>query len=110
MQQKRRSYKNESCSTISLPAFLLNSDSLQIIPGIPLCRPDISPHVAPESQHHVDNNRRAHRKHRSVHKVLSYLAGGETHPVADGRTNAKGVPLNKAFELVHTPKVSFFFE
>jgi len=32
-------------------------------------------------------------------------AGSNTHPVADGGTNAKGIPFNKAFEFVHTPKL-----
>ncbi len=87
---------------------MLNKISLQIIPRIPLGSPYIPAHIAPESQHHVNNNRRAHRQQRGVHKVLSYLAGRDTHPVADGRTNAKCVPLNKAFEFVHTLKYHFF--
>jgi hypothetical protein len=33
---------------------------------------------------------------------LPDAAGSDTHPVANGRTNAKGIPFNKAFEFVHT--------
>ena len=75
--------------------------SLQIIPRISFCCPHILPHIAPESQYHVNNNRGAHCKYRSIHKVLTDLAGSNPHPVADGRTNAKGIPLQKAFEFVH---------
>jgi hypothetical protein len=89
-------------NTIELSESSIFSGVLQIIPGISLGGPDIPPHIAPESQHHIDNNRGAHRKERSVHKVLPDPAGGNTHPVADGRTNAKGIPFNKAFEFVHT--------
>jgi hypothetical protein len=32
---------------------------------------------------------------------LPDLAGGDTHPVAYGRTNTKGIPFNKALEFVH---------
>jgi hypothetical protein len=77
----------------------------QVIPGIPLCRPDILPNISPESQYHVDDNRRAHRQDRSVHEILPDLACSNTHPVANGCTNAKSVPFNKAFEFVHSSNI-----
>ena len=83
------------------------TEALQIIPWIPLRRPNIPPHIAPESQHHVDNNGGAHCKQGSVHKVLPDPTGGNTHPVADGRTNAKGIPFNKALEFVHTANLVY---
>jgi len=36
---------------------------------------------------------------------LPDLAGGNTQPVADSRTNAKGIPFNKVFESVHSSKL-----
>jgi hypothetical protein len=48
---------------------------LQIIPRIPFGRNHILPHIPPESQHHVDNNGRTHRKDGSVHKILPDLTG-----------------------------------
>jgi hypothetical protein len=82
--------------------YLYPDKNSQIIPRIPLRSPHILPHIAPESQHHVNNNGGAHRKEGSVHKVLPYFTGGNPHPVADGRTNAKGIPFHKAFEFVHS--------
>ena len=70
--------------------------------------PHILAHISPEGQHQVNNNRGAHGQERSIDKILPDLAGGNTHPVADGRTNAKGIPLNKAFKFVHKSKVIKF--
>ncbi len=86
--------------------FILNARQVviqhsQIIPRIPFCRPNILPHISPESQYHIDNNRRAHRKDGGIHKILPDFTGRNSHPVANGRTNAKGIPLHKAFEFVH---------
>jgi hypothetical protein len=78
---------------------------LQIIPGIPLRCPHILPHIPPESKHHIDNNRGTHCKDGGIHKILPDFACSNAHAVAYGRTNAKGIPLNKAFEFVHTPKL-----
>ena len=60
--------------------FLLAS---QIIPRISLRCPHILSHISPESQYQVNNNRRAHRKDGSVHKILPDLAGRYSHPVAN---------------------------
>jgi len=76
--------------------------SLQIIPGISLRRLHVIPHISPESQHEVNNNRGAHRQQRGVNKVQPDPAGSDAHPVANGRTNTKGIPLHKTFEFVHT--------
>ena len=37
------------------------------------------------------------------------LAGSNTHPVANGCTNAKSIPLNKVFDFVHRTKVKKIF-
>ncbi len=58
--------------------------SLQIIPGISLSRPDIFSDISPKSQHHINNNRRAHCQDGGIHKVLPDLAGCYTHPVTNG--------------------------
>jgi hypothetical protein len=78
---------------------------LEVIPGIPLRRPDILPHISPESQYHIDDDRRAHRQDRGVHEILPDLAGSNTHPVANGCTNAKSIPFNKVFEFVHSTNI-----
>ena len=84
--------------------------SLQIIPGIPLSRPDILTHIPPESQHHINDNRRPHRKNRGIHKILPDPAGGDAHPVAYGRTNAKSIPLNKVFKPIHSPNLVYYYK
>ena len=76
--------------------------SLQVIPGISLRRLHIIPHISPESQHQVNNNRGAHRQQRGINEIEPDAAGSNAHPVADGRTNAKGIPLYETFEFVHT--------
>ena len=81
---------------------------LKIIPGISLRRTDITTHIPPESEDHVNNDRGTHRQNRGVHKVLPDLTGSNAHPVADGRTNAKGIPFQKAFEFVHKRKITVF--
>lgn len=70
---------------------------LQIIPGISFCRPHIFAHIPPEGQHQVNDDGGAHGEEGSINKILPDLACGDTHPVADGRTNAKGIPFNEAF-------------
>ena len=73
----------------------------QIIPRISFRCPDILPHISPESQYHVNDNRGAHRKNGGIHKILPDLARRYSHPVANGRTNTKGIPFYKTFQLVH---------
>ena len=73
----------------------------EIVPGIPFSCPGIFPHVFPECHHHVDDNRRAQRKKRSVHKILPDPAGGDTYSLPDGSANTKGVPFHHAFEFIH---------
>jgi hypothetical protein len=77
----------------------------QVIPRIPLRRPDILPHISPKSQYHVDDDRGAHRQDRGVHEILPDLAGGYTHTVANGCANAKSIPFNKVFKFVHSTKI-----
>jgi hypothetical protein len=62
----------------------------------------VIPHISPESQHEVNNDRGAHRQQGSVDKIKPDPAGSNSHPVANGRTNTKRIPLHKAFEFVHT--------
>jgi len=38
---------------------------------------------------------------------LPDLTGGNPHPVADSRTNAKGIPFNKAFQFVHAANLKY---
>ena len=76
--------------------------SLQVIPWISLSRFHIIPHISPESQHEIDNNRGAHRQQRGIDKIEPDTAGSNSHTVTDGRTNTKGIPLHKTFEFVHT--------
>jgi hypothetical protein len=78
---------------------------LQVIPGISSRSSNVIAHISPKSQNEINNNRRSHRQQRSINKVQPDPAGGNTHPVADGRTNAKGIPFNKAFEFVHYAKL-----
>ena len=78
---------------------------LQVIPGISFRSPDIAAHISPECKHHINDNRRAHGQHGGIHKVLPDPAGGDTQAVANGRTNTKGVPLDKVFESVHKAKI-----
>jgi hypothetical protein len=78
---------------------------LQIIPRIPLRRPDILPHISPESQYHINNYGRTHRQQRSVNKILTDFAGSDSQPCANGCTNAKRIPFNKVFEFIHSPKL-----
>jgi hypothetical protein len=73
----------------------------QIIPGIPFRCPDVLPDISPESQHHVNNNRRAQGQEGCVHKILSDLAGGDPQSVTDCSAYAKGVPFNEIFQAVH---------
>jgi hypothetical protein len=63
--------------------YLTIHHSLQIIPRIPFCSTHILPHIPPESQYHIDNNRGPHRKDGSIHKILTDFACRNPHPVAD---------------------------
>jgi hypothetical protein len=36
---------------------------------------------------------------------LPDLSRGDTQPVADGRTHAKGIPFDETFQPVHVPKI-----
>ncbi len=58
--------------------------NLQVIPGISFCGTHILPHIAPKSQHHINDNGRAHRKDGSVHEILADPTGGDPHPVPNG--------------------------
>jgi hypothetical protein len=60
------------------------------------------PHISPEAKYHVKNDRRTHGKQGSVNKILADPGCRNAHPVADRRTNAKRIPLNKTFEFVHS--------
>jgi hypothetical protein len=57
---------------------------LQVIPGISFRSTHVLPHIVPESQYHVDNNRGPHRKNGSIHKKLTDAACSYSHPVANG--------------------------
>jgi hypothetical protein len=63
---------------------LLTIHYSQIIPGISFRGLHILPHISPKGQYHINNNRRADGKQGRIHKVLPDLAGGDTHPGADG--------------------------
>lgn len=78
---------------------------LQVIPGIAAGGHYVFPDIPEKSQDHVDNDRGAHGQYGGVHKVLPDPAGGDTQSVAYGRTNTKGVPLDKVFESVHKAKI-----
>ncbi len=78
---------------------------LQVIPGISSRSSNVIAHISPKSQYEVDNNRRSHGQQGSINKVKPDPACGNTHPVTNGRTNAKGIPFNKAFEFVHSAKL-----
>jgi hypothetical protein len=76
-----------------------------MIPRISLGSPYIATHISPKSQHHIEYNGRAHRKDRGIHEILPDFTGCNSHAVANSRTNAKGIPLHKAFEFVHTSNI-----
>jgi hypothetical protein len=77
-------------------------NGLEIVPGISLCGQYVSPHISPKSKDHINDDRGTHRQEGCIDKILPDAAGGDTHAIADSRTNAKGIPFNKAFEFVHT--------
>ena len=77
----------------------------EIIPGITPGSPDIFPEISQEGQHHIENDGGAHGQQGCINKILADPAGSNSHPRADGRTNAKGIPLDKAFEFVHHTKL-----
>ena len=77
----------------------------EIVPGIPAGSHHIFPDIPEKGQDHIQDNRGAHGQHRSIHEILPNLAGGNAQPLANGRTNTKGVPLDKVFESVHRTKL-----
>jgi hypothetical protein len=52
-------------------------------------------HVTPESQNHVNNNRRAQREERNIDEPKPDAAGSNAHAVAHIGANPKGFPLDK---------------
>ena len=74
---------------------------LKIIPGIPLCGPDILPDIPPKRNDQINDDRGAHSEQGSVDKILADLAGGDTQPVADSGTNTEGIPFDETFQAVH---------
>jgi hypothetical protein len=97
--------KREKAKKTDIKDFLSIGRISQIIPRIPLRLPDILPDISPESQYHIDDNRGAHCQDRGVHEILPDLTCCNTHAVANGRANAKSIPLDKVFEFVHSTKI-----
>jgi hypothetical protein len=65
-------------------------------------------YIHPESRENVENNRRAHCQQRDIHKMPTNCGGRNAHLFTKVGANAKHVPLNKVFEVLHTTKLANF--
>lgn len=66
--------------------------------------------IHPESCKNVKNNGRAHGKQGDIHKVPPNSGRGNAHLLTKVGANAKHMPLNKVFEVLHTAKLANFQE
>jgi hypothetical protein len=57
--------------------------------------------ISGKSQHHVNNNRRAHSEHGSINKILPDAGWGNIQFFTNGRTDSKGIPLKKTSKAIH---------
>ena len=82
------------------------TDSLEIIPGVALGGAGILADISPECKHQVDDDGGAHGEQRGVNKILANPGSSDPHTVANGRTNAKGIPFYKFFEPAHAANLN----
>lgn len=65
---------------------------------IPSAHPDVSFQIHPESQNHINNQRRTQSQKRNVNKPEPDFAGCNTDFLTDGRTDAEGFPFYKVLK------------
>jgi hypothetical protein len=66
---------------------------------------DISFHVHPKSEYHVNNDWRAHREKGNIDKPHTYAAGSNANSFANGGTNPESIPFYEILQPVHTAKL-----
>jgi hypothetical protein len=68
--------------------------------GVTLVEPDVVPDVHPESQYHIDDERRTEGKEGDIDKPEPYAGGGNTQPLAYSAAYAEGLPFDIVLKAV----------
>jgi hypothetical protein len=74
---------------------------LQVTQGVSPGFGDVVLNIHPEGQYHINDQGRAHSEKSGINKEEADPGGGDAQFVTKGRTNPKGLPFYKIFDLVH---------